>query len=594
MKKYIVFVFLLYGSIGYSQNLKDLYNSADKNYNAGNYSEAILYYKSILDYEYNIPSVQLKIANAYRLNLQYSLAEQHYKDFIKRNKNEFPLAYYWLAETQSLLGNQLEASENYEKYLNSPKINKQYSQRARHEFRKTICSSRFDTLITISKDTINTFIHSYGIYSHNSHILYNGINLMSDSTTSNPNFYSRTMEDSSLYSIINKEDYIITDYISSKNSDSINFILRGINDSIFSASLYYTKKTGSIWSELKKNNVFKFKGEIVHPYKTSVNSEDILYFSSDIESGYGGMDIWFATLENGSIKSLTNAGPNINTEGDDICPFYYEQDSCLYYSSNWKNSMGGFDVFKAEGEFMNWEESYNIGRPINSSYNELYYKIHDSVAYFTSNKEPTYILGEPYFLNNVYFYAIPKPLIQENKKQFNSNINGINVQFTDSLVYNLYFDNEQPTLKNKASNYEKLYLDFVYNEPTYIKNNTQNLNGVTKYINEKEVREFFTGQLQKEFELFTHQLDSLNKDSSLKATIYLEAFTSVGGSMEYNSLLAGRRLNIIEDFINETNLNNSFKIIKREIYIPEIKGEENIFDISVAKKRKVKATIYIN
>lgn len=79
-----------------------------------------------------------------------------------------------------------------------------------------------------------------------------------------------------------------------------------------------------------------------HP---SVSSDETIYFSADLPSGFGGKDIWMARKDKKGGKYIkTNLGPDINTEGDELFPFI-RNDSILYFSSNGHPGMGGLDIF---------------------------------------------------------------------------------------------------------------------------------------------------------------------------------------------------------------------------------------------------------
>jgi len=113
------------------------------------------------------------------------------------------------------------------------------------------------------------------------------------------------------------------------------------------------------------------------PWVVHQEGQEILYFASDREGGYGGMDIWYTTRnidsEDIDFTYPVNAGYIVNTIGDEITPFYDNKKGVLYYSSNGKITMGGWDVFKTRGKLGQWEKPANLGRPINSSADDFYY-----------------------------------------------------------------------------------------------------------------------------------------------------------------------------------------------------------------------------
>lgn len=69
----------------------------------------------------------------------------------------------------------------------------------------------------------------------------------------------------------------------------------------------------------------------MHPAVSSTNRR--LYFSSDRPGGFGGMDLYYSTiLPNNQLSSPINLGPDINTTGDEVFPFVYDE-KFLFYSS---------------------------------------------------------------------------------------------------------------------------------------------------------------------------------------------------------------------------------------------------------------------
>lgn len=96
-----------------------------------------------------------------------------------------------------------------------------------------------------------------------------------------------------------------------------------------------------------------------------------LLFSADIDGGFGGKDIWMKSL--GKDKEVQNLGAKINTSGDEETPWYDDKRSQLFFSSNGHAGMGGMDIYKSNGTGTKWTEVENVGRPINSTHDDVYY-----------------------------------------------------------------------------------------------------------------------------------------------------------------------------------------------------------------------------
>jgi hypothetical protein len=145
-----------------------------------------------------------------------------------------------------------------------------------------------------------------------------------------------------------------------------------------------------------------------HPFVTISEDKEILYFSSNRDGGRGGMDLWYCTRTAGSrgnnFTLPKNLGMNINTSGDEITPYYDLEAQTLYFSSDGWQSLGGLDIFKSTGSITKWEVPQNMGIPINSPADDLYFvlaKGHGG-GYFVSNRiwEPTKMATT----NNDIFY----------------------------------------------------------------------------------------------------------------------------------------------------------------------------------------------
>lgn len=116
-----------------------------------------------------------------------------------------------------------------------------------------------------------------------------------------------------------------------------------------------------------------------HPYVCIIGDREVLFYSSNREGTRGGMDLWFVTKSKEStgvnFSNPTNLGLNVNTPFDEVTPFFDQADETLYFSSNGLTNIGGLDVFKSKGEFdrNRWNKAINMGTPINSPADDLYY-----------------------------------------------------------------------------------------------------------------------------------------------------------------------------------------------------------------------------
>lgn len=96
-----------------------------------------------------------------------------------------------------------------------------------------------------------------------------------------------------------------------------------------------------------------------------------LYYVSNREGGYGGLDIWVSRFYDGLWQQPRNLGPEINTAGDETSPFIHIDNRTLYFSSTGHPGMGGADLYYCRRvNDTTWSAPVNLGYPINSTGNE--------------------------------------------------------------------------------------------------------------------------------------------------------------------------------------------------------------------------------
>jgi peptidoglycan-associated lipoprotein len=130
--------------------------------------------------------------------------------------------------------------------------------------------------------------------------------------------------------------------------------------------IMHSEKKGDTWNDPKTLGLLPDSVIAAHP---AISPDNLtLYFVSNIKGGFGGKDIWYVTRSKpGSPWSKPlNAGPEINTSGDEEFP-YVRNDGTLYFASDGHIGMGGLDIFKAKSQPDGSWIVQNMKAPINSS-----------------------------------------------------------------------------------------------------------------------------------------------------------------------------------------------------------------------------------
>ncbi len=165
------------------------------------------------------------------------------------------------------------------------------------------------------------------------------------------------------------------------------------------------------------------------PFIAKVGKKEILFFSSNRQlQSRGGYDIWYSVYDprQKSYRRPQNAGKQINTEGNEASPYYDSRVNKLYFASDGWVTMGGFDIYSADGGPSRYANLTNLGYPINTSADELYY-IHDPVgkpdAYVVSNRPGSVALKNPTCCDDIWriqyepkIYAMGKVLNQKTQQ----------------------------------------------------------------------------------------------------------------------------------------------------------------------------------
>lgn len=136
--------------------------------------------------------------------------------------------------------------------------------------------------------------------------------------------------------------------------------------------IYVSKKTPKGWSE--GVNIGSPVNTKFWEAQPSISSDGrTLYFVSNRDGGFGQKDIWCSNRrDDGTWSAPVNLGDKINTSGVEQSPFIHHDNKTLYFASEGRIGMGGFDIYKVVRNIDGtWGEPENLGYPINTVANEI-------------------------------------------------------------------------------------------------------------------------------------------------------------------------------------------------------------------------------
>jgi outer membrane protein OmpA-like peptidoglycan-associated protein len=185
--------------------------------------------------------------------------------------------------------------------------------------------------------------------------------------------------------------------INTKQNDAI----QGFSHSNTKMYIYKgDKKGGSLYVSTNKKNEWRKPKPIKKVLRTkeretamfmTPDNNTIYFISKRKDSSVGGKDIFYSKkASNGKWERPQNLSLKVNTPYDEEGLYLDPSGDTLFFSSKGHNSMGGFDVFRttkdAEG---NWNSPVNLGYPINSPEDDLYYKVGENakIAYLSTVRD---------------------------------------------------------------------------------------------------------------------------------------------------------------------------------------------------------------
>ena len=335
--------------------------------------------------------ILFKQAESYRLANYWQKAAVAYKECADKKPEQYGTALYWYAVCQRSLGNYAVAKDVLHQYLKSTGITNQSKDAAEKELQTLLYIqqqlSRPDSVLINTRKLSATNSSEKGIFAP-VHISGNQFLISSTESDSvkvngvNP-YHSRLF-----YAAINNGSFEEMKPVSIPVTDPMNnqgaaTISADGNYLYFSqwkkengrtvSSIYYAVKQGESWGLpvlLPSVNTTGMNSK--QPFCSTDGK--YLFFASDRQGGLGKFDIWYAPLNNdGTTGEPVNAGKIINTSGDEQAPFYHNSSKTLVFSSNGRQGMGGYDLFAAKGSEASWKLPENMGHPVNSSRDDIYF-----------------------------------------------------------------------------------------------------------------------------------------------------------------------------------------------------------------------------
>ncbi len=464
------FCLLLLIGLTFSCTVSKRYRSAMTSFEIGEYTKSIASFRKVYVQtkdRQKKAEIQFKIAEAYYKIGQYRSAEGYYKSALIRNAGG---AIIWLHYAEVLRANEKydEAIKNYKAYLDSvPKdemaLNGIESSLKTKEWLKTPTRYKIDNLKEINSIS-NDFAAAYaGVHDNEIFFTSSRKGATGKKKSAITGEYNADIFRSSYNLQRNRwdkpqlvDEQKIIDTFDEEGAASFN---TAGNKMYFTrcpyakteergAEIFSATQLSGLWGDPLKEKIGTDSLMAAHP---SVSADgNTLYFVSDRMGGYGGKDIWFTMKKKGeSWDKPVNAGPEINTSGDEMFP-YIRENGTLYFASNAHIGMGGLDLFMAlKGEDGKWIVD-NMKSPINSTGDDFAISFYqgEERGLFSSNREGSR-------KDDIYSFSLPPKTYEIEGSIFNkengSRINDATVKLigTDGTMLKMTAENGKFNFKLK-------------------------------------------------------------------------------------------------------------------------------------------------
>ncbi|WP_188753879.1 OmpA family protein [Parapedobacter defluvii] len=395
----IIGMLMLFVSFTFAQEQPSLRDRADELYSRYEYANAVKLYTKLVDTRKPRLQDLERLADSYWKMNDYESAENWYARVVQQ-ANSSPQNLLRYGEVLKVNGKYAEAKKQLEAYavqtgdasfvavqiagcdsalrwMASPTLHK-----LKNEAAVNTANSEFaafpvgDQAYYAGEPTDGVSGKTYG-WTGNAFLRVYTASLSSEGSLSAPSFADADINGGEYHvgPIVSEEDgntlYVTRTY-TGKDGERQKVSGRRYRTQLLELYIYQRKNGAWVAEPFAYNNVKEYS--VGHAALSA--DANVLYFASDMPGGQGGTDIWFTERQSdGSWGTPINAGPTVNSAGDELFPGI-GPDGTLYYSSDGFPGMGGLDIFRSTGSKSQWSTPENLKYPVNSASDDFAYLVY--------------------------------------------------------------------------------------------------------------------------------------------------------------------------------------------------------------------------
>jgi outer membrane protein OmpA-like peptidoglycan-associated protein/tetratricopeptide (TPR) repeat protein len=399
---YIFFYFCATNLIAQNASVNKLMGLGLKKFEAHQYGEALKNFEQVLNLDPNNTGAKLYAGVCYIYGDNPIKGLEYLSSLKKTDEAKNPLFHYWLGKAYYLN----EKFDEAEQEINSGAVKqipelinnindlKIYIRNAK-DLKKLPSKSIVQNL----GPNVNSPEHEYGSFLSNDYsTLY---------FTREPSVVGQRLEnlEQGLISSLSEDglEWSAPKLLKFNSSETKVEVPIQLFDNDEKLLLYYngdigvSEKTEEGWSEPKPFEFSLANSRAEESHAFLFNKGKSIIFSSKINEK-SDLNLYISHYSAVSSEwSQPRPIAELNTLKNDDSPFVTE-DGTLYFASEGHSSVGGYDIFmsKFDSASKRWQTPTNLGFPINSVYDDIFFVKSGPYGYFTSNRNGGYGLEDIY------------------------------------------------------------------------------------------------------------------------------------------------------------------------------------------------------
>jgi outer membrane protein OmpA-like peptidoglycan-associated protein/tetratricopeptide (TPR) repeat protein len=391
--------------------------AADKAFENQDYYSALEFYATALEMDSTRLDLRYNVAQSARLFNAYSRAITEYELVLMEDTiSRYSEASFWLADVQHKMGNYEEALAKYNLYLSEYSGQNEYlTKKSNLEIENVNWAineiSNSNSLLNLEHlgPEINTPYTEFGAFPVDTALLFSSLRFVDETSKRKPKHLdskilskSEGRAPSPIGGDINDSNLSLAHNAFDRNMEKVYYtICDYVTDSYLKCDLYCRSIGDDGVFKMPMRLPFNSEEDSITYTQPTVGYDEergleFLIFSSNRPGGKGKMDLYKVDILGDNMFGNIEPLSNLNTVEDEISPYFHKESNILYFSSNGKKGFGGFDVFNSDYIDGKFYGNYNVGSPINSSFNDIYYVLaaDEKTSYLSSNRTGSYYIDE--------------------------------------------------------------------------------------------------------------------------------------------------------------------------------------------------------